>query len=174
MDCFGQYRLRVDQWQAIQAADNDRKLRQALTEAGLDPWSQAYHVAIDRWLGSAAESMLYTVLEPHRTEWEPLILEVNLQRLPDDRQLPALALLLLVVRDLANDRLPLGFATHRGMGTVRVERVEMVGMDMPEPLTQLGHVVLPGGRLNALPADLRQAMNRAWQQWIADNQGVPA
>jgi len=174
MDCFGQHRLRVDQWQAIQAADNDRKLRQALTEAGLDLWSQAYHVAIDRWLGSAAESMLYTVLEPHRTEWEPLILEVNLQRLPDDRQLPALALLLLVVRDLANDRLPLGFATHRGMGTVRVERVEMVGMDMPEPLTQLGHVVLPGGRLNALPADLRQVMNRAWQQWIADNQGVPA
>jgi hypothetical protein len=118
--------------------------------------------------------MLYTVLEPHRTEWEPLTLEVNLQRLPSELQLPALALLLLVVRDLANDRLPLGFATHRGMGTVSVGQVEMVGVDLPEPLAQLGHVVLPGGRLNELPADLRQAMNRAWQQWIADNQGVPA
>jgi CRISPR/Cas system CSM-associated protein Csm3 (group 7 of RAMP superfamily) len=174
VDCYGQHRLAGGQWQAIQAATDDRQLREALTKAGLHPWSQAYHVAIDRWLGSAAESMLYTVLEPHRTEWEPLTLEVNLQRLPSELQLPALALLLLVVRDLANDRLPLGFATHRGMGTVSVGQVEMVGVDLPEPLAQLGHVVLPGGRLNALPADLRQAMNRAWQQWIADNQGVPA
>jgi CRISPR/Cas system CSM-associated protein Csm3 (group 7 of RAMP superfamily) len=171
MDCFGQYRLRVDQWQAIQAAEDDRQLREALTAAGLHPWSQAYHVAIDRWLGSAAESMLYTLLEPHRTEWEPLTLEMNLQRLPCELQLPAIALLLLVVRDLANDRLPLGFATHRGIGTVSVE---LVGVDLPKPLAQLGHVVLPGGRLNELPADLRQTMNRAWRQWIADNQGVPA
>jgi CRISPR/Cas system CSM-associated protein Csm3 (group 7 of RAMP superfamily) len=174
MDCFGQHRLTAAQWQAIQAATDDRQLRQALTTAGLQPWSQAYHVAIDRWLGSAAESMLYTVLEPHRTAWEPLTLEVNLQRLPSELQLTAITLLLLVVRDLANDRLPLGFATHRGMGTVCVERVELVGVDLPELLTQLGHVVLPGGRLTELPADLRQAMNRAWQQWIADNQGVPA
>uniref|UniRef100_A0A7C4LNP0 CRISPR type III-associated protein domain-containing protein n=1 Tax=Schlesneria paludicola TaxID=360056 RepID=A0A7C4LNP0_9PLAN len=174
MDCFGQHRLTVEQWQAIQAATDDRQLRQALNAAGLPPWSQAYHVAIDRWLGSVADGALYSVLEPHCTKWDPLRLEVNLPRLPSDLQLPAMALLLLVIRDLANDRLPLGFATHRGMGTVSVEQVEVVGVDLPEPLAQFGHVVLSGGRLTELPADLRQAMNRAWQQWIADNQDVPA
>jgi CRISPR/Cas system CSM-associated protein Csm3 (group 7 of RAMP superfamily) len=174
IDCFGQHRLTVAQWQAIQAATDDRQLRQALTAAGLQPWSQAYHVAIDRWLGSAAESMLYTVLEPHGTEWEPLTLEVNLQRLPNDLQLTGLALLLLVIRDLANDRLPLGFATHRGMGTVCVEKVEIIGVDLPDSLQALGQVTLPGGRLSELPAGLRQEMNRAWQQWIAQNQEVPA
>ncbi len=174
IDCFGQHRLTVAQWHAIQAATDDRQLRQALADAGLQPWWQAYHVAIDRWLGSAAESMLYSVLEPHRTEWEPLTLEVNLQRLPDKLQLPGLALLLLVVRDLANDRLPLGFATHRGMGTVCVEKVEIIGVDLPDSLQALGQVTLPGGRFSELPAGLRQEMNRAWQQWIAQNQEVPA
>jgi CRISPR/Cas system CSM-associated protein Csm3 (group 7 of RAMP superfamily) len=169
-DCFGEHLLTVKQWQAIQSADNDKQLRQALNDAGLQPWSQAYHVAIDRWLGSAAESMLYTVLEPHRTEWEPLTLEVNLQRLPSDLQLPALALLLLVVRDLANDRLPLGFATHRGMGTVQVTSLEVQGHDLDEALAGLCGIRLQDGRLTNLPSNL----NSAWQQWVTQNQEVPA
>lgn len=173
IDCFGKHRLTVAQWQAIQAETNDRQLQQALADAGLQPWSQAYHVAIDRWLGSAAESMLYTVLEPHRTEWEPLTLEVNLQRLPNNLQLPGLALLLLVVRDLANDRLPLGFATHRGMGTVCVEKVVIIGVDLPESLQALGQLTLPGGRLSEIPATLRQQLNQAWQEWVTQNQGMP-
>jgi CRISPR/Cas system CSM-associated protein Csm3 (group 7 of RAMP superfamily) len=170
IDCFGQHRLTVAQWQAIQAATDDRQLRQALADAGLQPWSQAYHVAIDRWLGSAAESMLYTVLEPHRTEWEPLTLEVNLQRLPSDLQLAGLALLLLVVRDLANDRLPLGFATHRGMGTVQVTSLEVQGHDLDEALAGICGIRLQDGRLTTLPSNL----NSAWQQWVAQSQEVPA
>ena len=174
IDCFGRPCLTVKQWQKIEAASDDKELTEAMRSAGLQSWSQAYHVAIDRWLGSAAESMLYTVLEPHRTEWEPLTLDVNLQRLPDELQLPAIALLLLVVRDLANDRLPLGFATHRGMGTVCVERVEIAGADLPEALGPLGRVELNGGRLNDLPAELRHALNQAWRKWIEQNQEVPA
>ena len=170
IDCFGQHRFSVEQWQAIQAATDDRQLRQALTAAGLQPWSQAYHVAIDRWLGSAAESMLYTVLEPHRTEWEPLTLEVNLQRLPEDLRLPAIALLLLVIRDLANDRLPLGFATHRGMGTVQVTSLEVQGHDLDEALAGICGIRLQDGRLTNLPSNL----NSVWQQWVTQNQEVPA
>jgi CRISPR/Cas system CSM-associated protein Csm3 (group 7 of RAMP superfamily) len=173
-DCFGTQQLTVGQWQAIQAATDDKQLRQALLAASLQAWSQAYHVAIDRWLGSAAESMLYTVLEPHRTAWEPITLEVNLQRLPENLQLPGLALLLLVVRDLANDRLPLGFATHRGMGTVYVEKIEILGVDLPDSLQAFGQVTLPGGRLSEMPAGPRQVLNQAWQEWIGQNQEVPA
>lgn len=170
IDCFGQHRLTVAQWQAIQAATDDRQLQQALATAGLQPWSQAYHVAIDRWLGSAAESMLYTVLEPHCTEWEPLTLEVNLQRLPEKRQLPGMALLLLVIRDLASKRLPLGFATHRGMGTVQVTSLDVQGHDLDEALAGLCGIRLQDGRLTTLPSNL----NSAWQQWVTQNQEVPA
>jgi CRISPR/Cas system CSM-associated protein Csm3 (group 7 of RAMP superfamily) len=170
IDCFGQHRLSVAQWQAIQAATDDRELRKALDDSGLTPWSQAYHVAIDRWLGSAAESMLYTVVEPHRTVWEPLTLELNLQRLPDEWQWPAIALLLLVIRDLANDRMPLGFATHRGMGAVRVNGVTIEAYDLDDDLAHLTQIRLANGKLQNLPNQLQIA----WQQWIEQNQEMPA
>lgn len=170
IDCFGQHRLTVAQWHAIQAATDDRQLRQALADAGLRPWSQAYHVAIDRWLGSAAESMLYTVLEPHHTVWEPLTLEVNLQRLPNDLQLPGLALLLLVIRDLANDRLPLGFATHRGMGTVQVTGLDIQGHDLEGDLVTLEQIQIHNGKLQNLP----DVLTTAWKQWVTPNPEVPA
>lgn len=169
-DCFGDHRLTVPQWQAVQAATDDRQLREALNQAGLQAWSQAYHVAIDRWLGSAAESMLYTVLEPHRTKWEPLMLELNLQRLPENLRLPCIALLLLVLRDLANDRLPLGFATHRGMGTIQVTDLQIQGHDLEGDLSTLSNIRLENGRLHNLPEVLRTE----WQRWIRQNQEGPA
>lgn len=181
-DCYGAHRLTVEQWQAIQIATKDCQLRRALADAGLqirqnvqnatpqEMWSQAYHVAIDRWLGSAAESMLYTVLEPHCAEWEPLTLEINLQRVPSHLQLPGVALLLLVIRDLANNRLPLGFATHRGMGELQVTHLEIQGHDLDEPFASFPGVRLQNGKLTNLPPDL----NSAWQQWIRQNQEVPA
>jgi CRISPR/Cas system CSM-associated protein Csm3 (group 7 of RAMP superfamily) len=166
IDCFGQHRLTVAQWQAIQGATDDRQLRQALAAAGLQPWSQAYHVAIDRWLGSVAGSMFYTVLEPHCTAWEPLTLEVNLQRLPDSLQLPSLALLLLVIRDLANDRLPLGFATHRGMGTVQVTSFQIFTHDVEGDLAKLSEIELVKGKFQNLPATLKTA----WSEWAKSKQ----
>jgi CRISPR/Cas system CSM-associated protein Csm3 (group 7 of RAMP superfamily) len=172
-DCFGIQKLTVAQWYAIQAADNDQQLHQALANAGLHAWSQSYHVAIDRWLGSAAESMLYTVLQPQHSNWEPLTLELNLLRLPEKLQFPSLALTFLLIRDLANNRLPLGFATHRGMGTVHVEMVEITGQDLPTALQPLTHVVLPSGQFRALPEPVRQQLDRAWQQWITHNKRTP-
>lgn len=171
-DCYGTQRLSSDQWKAIQSAEDDRQLRLALQQAGLQAWSQAYHVAIDRWLGSAAEGMLYSVLEPHGTAWEPIALEVDLYRLPvePNLDLEVLALLLLVLRDLAAGRLPLGFATHRGLGAVQVEQIEIRGVDLPEYLRGLEHVLLAGGRLADLPPRLRQDLNQAWQQWLAQHQ----
>lgn len=161
VDCFARKQLTVEQWRMVESAAHDQALRQALDKAGLRPWSQAYHVAIDRWLGSAAEAMLYTVLEPHQTEWEPLTLVVNLQRLPSNLQLPAVALLLLVVRDLANDRLPLGFATHRGMGTVKVSNVEIQGNDLESDLAELVKIQFHNGSFAHLPISLKAA----WSRW---------
>ncbi|MCS6852477.1 MAG: RAMP superfamily CRISPR-associated protein [Gemmataceae bacterium] len=174
-DCYGKRRLSRGAWQAIQAADNDQQLRQALDKAGLGQWSQAYHVAIDRWLGSAAESFLYTVLEPHVAEWEPIILDLDLRRLPSkpyDLRCPAVALLFLVLRDLGRGRIPLGFATHRGMGGVVVEQVEIEGQDLPPCLHGLEKLSLPQGQPSHLPSELHQRLAKAWQDWTKNCQAV--
>jgi CRISPR/Cas system CSM-associated protein Csm3 (group 7 of RAMP superfamily) len=164
-DCFGTRALTVRQWLAVQEATTDWDLRAALDTAGLGPWSEAYHVAVDRWTGAAAESMLYTVLEPHRTEWEPLCLEVDLARLGEPARPPAVALLLLVLRDLAQGRLPLGFATHRGMGAVRVDKVELAAHQAGPPLDRLGEVSVSADGLAGVPGEL----SAAWRRWIDQN-----
>jgi CRISPR/Cas system CSM-associated protein Csm3 (group 7 of RAMP superfamily) len=175
-DCFGTQHLSRDQWRAIESAQDDAAMCEALAKAGLETWQEAYHVAVDRWLGSAAESMLYTVLEPHRTAWEPIRLEINFYRLPQDRQPAAAALLLLVLRDLAQDRIPLGFATHRGMGTIRVTNVSFAINTLDGTLAKLAQVRLENGQLLNVPEEIKQA----WQQWIrqarqgSQNQGATA
>lgn len=170
-DCFGTKALSAAQWQAVQAAQSDPELRAALNAAGLSPWSEAYHVAVDRWTGAAAENMLYTVLEPHRVGWEPLCLELDLARLAKPDQFPAVALLMLVLRDLAQDRLPFGFATHRGMGTIAVESVVFTAHQTAPPLDRLHGVTVSANGLAGVPTEL----NSAWQEWIQRGvSGVPA
>jgi CRISPR/Cas system CSM-associated protein Csm3 (group 7 of RAMP superfamily) len=166
IDCYGKQKIKAESWRAVQSASTDKELSQALKNAGFSAWSQAYHVAIDRWLGSAAESMLYTVLEPHSTQWETLTLELNWQRLPEKIQLPCLALLLQVIRDLANDRLPLGFATHRGMGKVQVTGFEIYPHDLEGELDSVRNIRLENGRFQ----NLSDSLKLAWKNW--SQQGV--
>ena len=161
-DCFGTKALRAAQWHAVQAAQSDPELCAALNAAGLSPWSEAYHVAVDRWTGAAAENMLYTVLEPHRVEWEPLCMELDLARLAKPDQFPAVALLMLVLRDLAQGRLPLGFATHRGMGAVAVDSVALTMHQTDSALGALHGVTVSPNGLAGVPSEL----NSAWQEWI--------
>jgi len=113
--------------------------------------------------------MLYSVLEPHNVAWEPLRLQVNLSRLPAELALPAMALLLLTLRDLGSQRLGLGFGVNRGMGSVVVGRVVLEGRDLRPELADLADVTLPAGQLSGLNPPARQALNNAWQQWIARN-----
>jgi CRISPR/Cas system CSM-associated protein Csm3 (group 7 of RAMP superfamily) len=160
-DCFGTQAMSAAQWQAVQGARNDRELCEALDRAGLGQWAEAYHVAVDRWTGAAAESMLYTVLEPHRVSWEPLRLEIDLSRLSAAKQRPAVALLLLVLRDLAQGRLPLGFATHRGMGAVVVESVTITPPDS-EAWGPVRQVTVTATGLGSVP----DQVNTAWKEWI--------
>src|SRR5262249_40175926 len=161
-DCYGRTSLSRERWVAVQGATDTDQLRQALRGADLQPWSQAYHVAVDRWTGAAAESMLYTVLEPHQAKWEPLELEVDLGRLRDTERLPAVALLVLVLGGLAAGRVPLGFATHRGMGAVEVKPVMITPQSVEAPLDGLGGVTVSNHGLANVPP----ALNQAWRNWI--------
>jgi hypothetical protein len=115
--------------------------------------------------------MLYTVLEPHPTSWEPLTLEIDLSRLLETSHCPAVALLLLVLRDLAGKRLPLGFATHRGMGEVTIKQVTITPFHTSPPLNQLGQVTVSAQDLGSVPREVKAA----WEAWVTHNRAeVPA
>jgi CRISPR/Cas system CSM-associated protein Csm3 (group 7 of RAMP superfamily) len=95
----------------------------------------APHVAVDRWTGGAADSLLFATLEPHPTHdgaWQPIVLDLDVTRLhidpdgtPEAAQRAALVLLLLVLRDMCDGWIGFGHATTRGMGAVSVKPTEV-------------------------------------------------
>lgn len=74
---------------------------------------------------------------------------------------------LLVLRDLAENRLPLGFATNRGMGEIKVASITLssIGLAGPQFDDLTSELVLPDGRLSRLPAGLRTKLEEAWVAW---------
>jgi CRISPR/Cas system CSM-associated protein Csm3 (group 7 of RAMP superfamily) len=171
-DCYSTNQIAANQWNTIETAASDSTLLDALDESGLGrKLQQGYHVAIDRWTGGAADSMLFTVLEPHNLQWEPLRLDLNLARLDTSLQLPTVALLLLMLRDLGNNRIPLGFATLRGMGAVAVDRVEVEGGDLPAELAGLQAATLSAGDFAHLDRQSLTTLQTAWREWINQQTG---
>lgn len=169
-DCYAKLNFSAEQWLGIERAKDEAELRSALDAAKLGHLQQAFHVAIDRWLGGAAEGFLYTVLEAHGVTWEPIRLSLNLSRLPDeDCQRRAVMLLLLTVRDFIGGRIPLGFGTNRGMGGVEVTGIEVAAQECEgEQFAWLNELVgerLSNGKLG-VPDGIRQQLNGDWQAWI--------
>lgn len=142
-------------------------------------FQHAYHVGVDRWTGGAAESLLFSGLEPLNTVWEPLTLGLNLADL-DDREAErpiAFALLWLVLRDLAEGTLGLGFGVNRGYGNVGLNAITLEGLQHIDPQWPT-HVRIPisEGTLdgNAIAAGLAR-IAPAWQTWIDQlSQTTPA
>jgi CRISPR/Cas system CSM-associated protein Csm3 (group 7 of RAMP superfamily) len=178
-DCYAAENMHLDvsTWERIVAAsadlpqnppDTHMAVVNELHNARLSAWTPAFHVAVDRWTGGAADQFLFSVLEPHAVEWEPMRLRVDLGRLTATERLPAIALLLLVMRDLARNRVPLGFATNRGMGEVEIERVEFLPRDFGADMAWLAnHVTGADDPTEVLPSRVVTMLNRAWQDWIA-------
>ncbi|MCB9958316.1 MAG: hypothetical protein H6843_06815 [Rhodospirillaceae bacterium] len=152
-DCFAEQHIKPDAWQGLLDAEaGDTKsqapLLSALQNADLSGFYPATHVAIDRWTGGAADSFLYSVLEPGGLAWEPISIELDLTRLavlreredvnaaretPTDgngashlgRRQAAIALFLLTLRDLLFERIPIGFGSNRGLGAVKVTSIKI-------------------------------------------------
>ncbi|MEG4997788.1 RAMP superfamily CRISPR-associated protein [Microcoleus sp. B4-D4] len=182
-DCYGNLGIKSEQWQAIAQATNSEELQnalKALTEAGLSETQQAYHVAVDRWTGGAAKSMLYSALEPFGVEWQPLRLTLNLNRIPENERLCAIALLLLTLRDLSEGRIPLGYGVNRGMGALAVTQISIQGKGLdgiqPPILQALERGVnYTGTNIADLGEGLLQEIDRDWGAWIVCNsKEVPA
>jgi CRISPR/Cas system CSM-associated protein Csm3 (group 7 of RAMP superfamily) len=170
-DCYAQLAITPDQWSQIEAATNERELRQKLDAAKLQQTQQAFHVAIDRWTGGAADGFLYSTLEPMGFAWEPIRLTLDLgwlshKAVDSSLAMTGTALLLLLLRDLAAGRIPLGYGVNRGMGAIQINRIQICGCDLDENLKPLEKQTLTAGQLSALPGDFLQAMNNQWQTWV--------
>lgn len=164
-ECLSDVTIPANLWRAAAGLDNrtapaskdDRptdlpsEVRDRLAELGLEP---ADHVAINRWTGGAADGLLFRVLEPHGVTWEPLRLTVDLTRLGDDRN-RALALLLLVLRDVAAGRVQLGAYANRGFGDIEVEDVTLEGGPWPHPTSLSDALATP-------------ALADAWQHYVSE------
>ncbi len=172
-DCYSETVFSAEQWDRIVNAKDSKELTEFIQtlEEELSSMQQAYHVAIDRWTGGAADGALYSVLEPMGIQWHPLELTLDLKRLKrkeaDSDYLPRIALLFLVLRDLMNRRIPIGFGTNRGMGDITVQEISFEGMNS---ITELDNPEDDGILNNE---ELLEKLTKAWQDWMA-RKGVTA
>ena len=169
-DCYADVSFTPQQWHEIKTAVDSEELKAALTDAGLSQMQQAFHVAIDRWTGGAADGALYSVLEPMGIKWSPLELTLDLDRLKrsdgDEKYLPRVALLFLVLRDLMNRRIPLGFGTNRGLGDIGVEKIKIDGIRNLSQLSDFEDITLTKKELSQKNTEFFQQLTAAWQNWI--------
>jgi len=107
-----------------------------LRVAGLGDWQVTDHVAIDRWTSGAAESKLFSVLEPHGVEWSPLRITLDTSRAsaPGDTTDPlepdrAVAAIVMALHSLHRGDIGLGWGTMRGHGSVCLTSLTIRGLD---------------------------------------------
>ena len=182
-DCYATLEMTASNWAVVEntpkaANDTFTQLEKTLATA-LGGKSQpfqtlqpAMHVAIDRWTGGAADSMLYSVLEPIGVPWEPIGLSLDADRLCKyhlQELKPAITLLFLVLRDFGNRKIPIGYGTNRGMGTVEVTEMTSYGSSLSDLDGLMGaQTITPD--LESLGVPLLNDLTRAWQQWVDSQQ----
>lgn len=167
-DCYANMRINHNTWADIQASKSHSDLRQNLNRANLQTTQQAFHVAVDRWTGGAADSFLYSNIELIGVNWQPIRLQLNLKRIQEN-QLPGIALILLVLRDLAEGRITLGYGTNRGMGSIHVAKSILQGHNLDNSLKELESKELSNGNLNELSPSLLNYLSQGWSNWIHQN-----
>jgi len=152
--CYSQFALLDTEWRERGVKNNawsgqDNKLY------------KADHVAIDRWTGGASDGALFNTVEPDKSiEWEPIRLRYDLKRGKDNHA--ALALLWLVLRDLGQGRIPLGFGVNRGYGDLSVERVELRGVQGVD--AELSDPLVLENDWQTSP--LYPILKQAWADWL--------
>lgn len=196
-DCFAEKKMDVKVWQEVETGEfpneatySNTDLHQALRKVDLNKYSLngeeilltnnekqakakdfhiSHHTAIDRFTGAANDGALYSVLKPSPTiKWENLLLSLDLNRISHANKLSTLMLLLLVLRDFAETRLPLGFATNRGMGEVK---------DVSFRITGAYNIGYRDGDFDFIDDEnadennkLKNEIQTEWEKWITKNQ----
>lgn len=183
-DCFSDTRHPIDTLQRLsrvpkeptqllQDTLEETKLTGANSKGNVDT-QLAYHVAVDRWTGGAADSFLYTNLEPFNIPWESIELSLDFKRFPEDetQQLAGVALMLLLLRDMSDRRIPLGYGTNRGLGSMTLTDVHFSTRgDLPEALKAFDDTHWQANGFSPLSFDSLEkttltTLNTAWGDWI--------
>ena len=164
-DCYANIPISLSDWGNIEAATNEKNLREALDNAKLQNVQQAFHVAVDRWTGGAADGMLYSNLELMKIKWKPIYLTLDINRLHENK-LFAISMLLLCLRDLVDGRIPLGYGTNRGMGSIKINSIVIKGDNLESDLEKFTNVTLVNGSLTDLDREFVETLNNHWKQWI--------
>jgi CRISPR/Cas system CSM-associated protein Csm3 (group 7 of RAMP superfamily) len=157
--------------------------------SGLRPsWTNGYHVAIDRWTGGAAKGLLYSGIEPWGEGWQPLRFTIDIDQLRhrvehrraadrtdgapdpacsvDDEVGAGLQLVVLVLREFASGRIPLGFATNRGYGSVDVQCINLAGAldaELIDGIDQTGEPARWAVKQNAW-----DTWSTGWRTWLGE------
>jgi len=167
--CYARFALPSEQWDALEREE----ARWRAPPSEQRPMAMAMHVAVDRWTGGAADSLLYSAVEPMGIAWEPIVLHLKLTEKPRAQ----LALLWLVLRDFCGGRIPLGYGVNRGYGDLTVEQVRIDGLDAvcdgcPASVT----LEVADHQLNdASVQHLVALLTDAWATWLrAETEGAAA
>lgn len=131
--------------------------------------ARADHVAIDRWTGGAAESLLYSGVEPRPQAWQPIRLRFRGGQGGQASNTAALALLWLTLRDFCAGRIALGFGANRGYGDLAVSRLTI---DWAEGDEQQVLPVKEGVIDETNIAEWVKKMKHAWQEWQKAREGT--
>jgi CRISPR/Cas system CSM-associated protein Csm3 (group 7 of RAMP superfamily) len=168
-DCYAKSNsMAVTDWQEVVGATTEGELIAALSNAGLASVQQGFHVAIDRWTGGAAEHMLYSNLEPFGISWSNIELVVDFSHL-QEHKLAAIALLFLVLRDLHQNRIPIGYGVNRGLGAIKVKSIEMRCRNLNNELSELEDFDLSissKGAFEGVEDNVLTQINNAWAEAI--------
>lgn len=131
-------------------------LRTGATAAG---WHrERAHVALDRWTGGAAEHRLFTVGETPGVAWAPIVLELDVARIPAERTRAVVVLLGTALALMRDGHIGFGRGTTRGLGEIAVGRVRLTGgetlglpdLDTDDALWPWLRAVAGGARLEEL------------------------
>jgi len=118
------------QWDAVRGTDGSIKenssslFAAALRTAGLDSWRVMVHVAVDRLTGGVIPGRLFSHVEPHGTEWEPVEFRLQVHDAAEARL--HLALLLLALDGLHRGTCGVGFGFNRGYGRLAVSGIDLL------------------------------------------------
>lgn len=127
------------------------------------------HIAIDRFLGGAADGSLFSVLTPVSTfAWEPIRLALRFDWLRA-KEAAVLALICLLLDDLARGRIAFGFGAARDKGSVIVRRISVSadGKMSPDLKTIVDALcALNGWRGDIASIPKREVLAREWRRWL--------
>ncbi|MEM8716736.1 MAG: RAMP superfamily CRISPR-associated protein [Cyanobacteria bacterium P01_G01_bin.4] len=183
-DCFSDTKHPLDTLRELSQVPKDNPVdlqkllgSKQLAKGQLDT-QVAYHVAVDRWTGGATDGFLYTNLEPFNLPWEPIEFSLDWQRLSStdetSDELATVALLLLLIRTMSERKVPLGYGTNRGMGSLALRKVTIDFQgELPSDLAALrGSWSLQGDRafnLDVIDSHTLEVLHRAWAEWVELN-----